>query len=175
MTWKLWMVPLAYLLASSEGSFDECDFMLEDDIPFTLACKGDYSSDMKLNYRDVWVKAGVPYWLWWRKQAGREMLVSFYKSRISPCKNVTLSLNCLHCSHSVDPGLHIRPESIHCFGFSFSYVRELMKHCGLSPRTKIDHVAIHYARLVPNRDIPGQATRTRPWILRLWDLWRRVW
>ncbi|XP_037718210.1 uncharacterized protein LOC119552617 [Drosophila subpulchrella] len=163
MRGKLWILPLAYLLASSEGSFDSCEFMLENEIPFTLACKAEYSTDLKLNYRDIWVKADVPYFLWWRREPSLEVLVSFYESPISPCKNVSLSLNCLHCSDSEEPGIHIRPEGFHCFEISFSYVRALMKHCGLSPKHRIDHVAIHYARRVPNRDIPSGANRPRPW------------
>jgi len=139
--------------------------MLENEIPFTLACKAEYSTDLKLNYRDIWVKADVPYFLWWRRQPSLELLVSFYESPISPCKNVSLSLNCLHCSDTEEPGIHIRPEGFHCFEFSFSYVRALMKHCGLSPKHRIDRVAIHYARRVPNRDIPSGANRPRPWTL----------
>lgn len=167
MTWKLWLLPIAFLLSSSEASFDSCYFMLENEIPFTLVCKAEYSTDLKLSYRDIWLSADVPYWLWWRRLPSVELLISFYESPISPCENVSLSLNCLHCADSDELGIHIRPESIHCFDFSFSYVRDLMKHCGLSPATKFDRVAILYARRVPNRDIPSRAARTRPWTLGL--------
>ncbi|XP_016992296.2 uncharacterized protein LOC108054057 [Drosophila rhopaloa] len=164
MTWNLRLLLLAYLLPSSQGSFDSCDFLLENDLPFTLACESHYSSELRLNYRDIWVKADAPYWLWWRQEPSLQLLVSFYESPISPCTNVSLSLNCLHCSDSEEPGIHIRPEVIHCFDFSFSYVRELMTHCGLTPKAQITSVAIHYARLIPDREIPSRADRARPWI-----------
>ncbi|XP_017122878.1 uncharacterized protein LOC108143142 [Drosophila elegans] len=175
MTWSMWLLPLAYFFAASEGSFDTCDFMLEDDHPFTLACESHYSSDLKLNYRDIWVKADAPYWLWWRRQPSLQLLASFYESPISACTNVTLSLNCLHCSNSEEHGIHIRPEAIHCFDFSFSYVRALMKHCGLSTKPEPSHVAIHYARLVPDRQIPSRAARTQPGIAELLGLWSNRW
>ncbi|XP_017042270.1 uncharacterized protein LOC108088811 [Drosophila ficusphila] len=172
MTWSVWLVPLACFLTSSEGSFESCEFMLENRLPFTLACEAKYSTELKLSYRDIWVEANTNYWLWWRRDPTLQLLISFFESPISPCTNVSLSLNCLHCSNSQEPGIHILPESIHCFGFSFSYVQELMKQCGISPATKLDHVAIHYARRVPSREIPSRATRTTAWTAVLRNLCR---
>ncbi|KAH8270594.1 hypothetical protein KR018_012080 [Drosophila ironensis] len=165
MTSKL-LVALQLLLALFFATaFYNCEFMLESKDPFALVCTAQYNTELKLIYRDRWVMADTPYWLWKRQQ---QMLISFYSSAISHCSNISISMNCLHCAMSAEPGVHIRPDGIHCFLHSFAYINELQKNCGLLPDKQLDRVAIHYALVEQGAN--SRATAPHPWMRGSWPL-----
>ncbi|KPU79074.1 uncharacterized protein Dana_GF27380 [Drosophila ananassae] len=155
------VLTLQLFLVSSAMSFNECEFMLENDYPFTLACKGQVGAEIKQSFRDRLIKASTPYWIWMRQRPMPQMLISFHHSAISPCENVTLSLNCLHCSQSDAPGEHIDSERIHCYKKRYSYIIALLKTCGMDYKFRFENVALYYAKRGPVQ--ASGATRAVPW------------
>lgn len=160
MSTKL-LLTLQLLLASFAISFNDCEFMLENQYPFTLACKAQVGAELKQSFRDRWIKANTPYWIWMRHLPVTQMLISFHHSAISPCVNVTLSLNCLHCSQSDSPGEHIDSDRIHCFNVKFAYILALQKTCGMDYELRVENVALHYAKRSAAQ--PSGAARAVPW------------
>ncbi|KAH8335122.1 hypothetical protein KR074_011501 [Drosophila pseudoananassae] len=169
MTCQL-LLTLLLLLSSPATSFNECEFLLESGDPFTLVCKAQVSAELKQSYRDRWIKANTPYWIWMRHRPMSQMLISFHHSAISPCENVTLSLNCLHCYQSDTPGEHIEADRIHCYDGRFAYIVALQKGCGMNTECDIEHIALHYAKRGPPES--SGAAQTVPWGMGWpWESW----
>ncbi|KAH8419579.1 hypothetical protein KR222_006971, partial [Zaprionus bogoriensis] len=133
-----------------DAAFYNCEFLVEAGSPFELMCSGIYSSELRLKYRDKWVKADAPYRIWARSSSTdlRQLFISFYESPISNCANITCHLSWLHCQDSEMFGVILQPKEVHCFRKTFAYVKDLQRTCNGSVFDSLDYVAIHYARLV---------------------------
>ncbi|KAL7734597.1 hypothetical protein ACLKA6_010904 [Drosophila palustris] len=131
------------------ASFYNCEFLIATGPPLQLLCSGHYSSELKLRYRDNLVDTNAPYRIWARSYSSymRQIFVSFYESPISHCSNITCHLNWLHCDKSEMFGIIVHPEEIHCFRYTFSYVRDLQQACNAHVDESADYVGIHYANL----------------------------
>lgn len=141
------------------ASFYNCDFLIENGPPLELLCSGHYNLELKLRYRDNLVATNAPYRIWTRSNPGyrRQIFVSFYESPISHCFNITCHLNWLHCDKSEMFGIIVHPDEIHCFRYTFSYVRDLQRACNAHMDETADYVGIHYANLF---DLNGNSTAT---------------
>ncbi|XP_034475914.1 uncharacterized protein LOC117782924 [Drosophila innubila] len=131
------------------ASFYNCEFLIETGPPLELVCSGYYSLELKLRYRDNLVDPAAPYRIWARSYSNstRQIFISFYESPITHCNNITCHLNWLHCDKSGMFGIIVHPEEIHCFRYTFSYVKDLQRNCNALVDDAADYVGIHYANL----------------------------
>lgn len=146
----LYMVILAVIYQKCielDASFYHCEFLIEPGPPLELLCSGYYSLELKLRYGDNLVEIDVPYRIWARSYSisPRQILISFYESPITHCNNVTFHHNWMHCDKSDMFGIIVHPEEIHCFRYTFAYVKDLQRNCNALVDSKADYVAIHYA------------------------------
>ncbi|XP_017139396.1 uncharacterized protein LOC108153768 [Drosophila miranda] len=139
---------LACIVRQSNAGQAQCESLLEyENTSFRLSCEAKYSRSLKLHYRDRRIRADTPYRVWVRGDPRRhiELLITLHKTPLWDCGSVRCSSNWLHChcQHSYGTGIAIRPDSIFCYKFNFSYVGELQSECGMKP-LRVDFVAIHY-------------------------------